>query len=63
MNNILKIGVIAITLLSGCKTKKIQTIEVLPNGQTNIVYSAGFNQESYIWESWFFSTNRVNNVK
>lgn len=43
---------------SGCTTK-IQVID--DSSKTNAVHnvSSGFNEETYIWESWLFGTNRV----
>ena len=46
-------------IVGGCVTK----IQVIDDGSssTNKIQrvESGFNEESYVWESWFFSTNRV----
>ena len=45
---------------SGCKSK----IQVIHNGNvvTNTVPVKAFNDESYVWEGWKVSTNKVNKV-
>jgi len=49
----------ALWLVPGCTTK----IQVIDDGssKTNQVHKveSGFNDETYVWESWTFSTNRV----
>lgn len=44
----------------GCSTKIINV-----NGTKNEETTSfnAFNDESYVWESWSFSTNKVNNLK
>lgn len=46
--------------IGGCITK-IQVIDDGSNTNTNKVQnvSSGFNDETYVWESWLFSTNHV----
>lgn len=55
-------SLIALALLggvSGCITK----IQVIDDGSSNTnkvqKVESGFNEETYVWESWLFSTNRV----
>lgn len=52
-------GLIFFGCVGGCTTK----IQIIDDGssKTNKVQnvSTGFNDETYIWESWSFSTNRV----
>ena len=45
--------------VSSCKSTKIQVID--DSSGTNRVQNvqSGFNDETYIWEGWLFSTNRV----
>lgn len=52
-------GIIAAAILSGCKQTDIQVIEN-NNVITNNVELKAFQHETYIWESWLFSTNTVN---
>ena len=52
------IATMACTLFaSGC----IRKIQVIDNNNvvTNSVSATAFQDESYVWESWFFSTNKV----
>lgn len=45
--------------IGGCITK-IQVIDDGSSSTNNIQrVSSGFNDETYIWENWSFSTNRV----
>ena len=62
MNRIIACSLVALALLggvSGCITK----IQVIDDGSssTNKVQKveSGFNEETYVWESWSFSTNQV----
>lgn len=55
-------SLVALALLggvSGCITK----IQVIDDGSSNTnkvqKVESGFNEETYVWESWLFSTNRV----
>ena len=45
--------------IGGCVTK----IQVIDDGSSNTnkvqKVESGFNEETYVWESWLFSTNRV----
>lgn len=46
-------------LVGGCITK-IHVIDGKSDGTNNVQRVSGsFNDETYIWESWSFSTNRV----
>lgn len=45
----------------GCTTKTNNTIESKNNKATSSFRA--FNDERYVWESWIFSTNKVNNLK
>lgn len=62
MKKIICVAVISLAVwFPGCKSQKIQIIH------TNTVVTNGvpvqtFNDESYIWESWKFSTNSVDKV-
>lgn len=49
---------IAAIALSGCITK-IQVIDPKNNQTSEQRMSGSFEDESYIWESWQFSTNQV----
>lgn len=44
---------------SGCKSEKIIVIDdgIKTNKVQNV--ESGFADETYIWESWLFSTNKV----
>ena len=55
-----KILILAIfaAVTGGCG-KTIQVIET-DNTMTNTVPVKAFQDETYIWESWTYSTNRVN---
>ena len=44
----------------GCTTKTTNTLESENNKTTSF---SAFNDESYVWESWTFSTNKVFKVK
>lgn len=52
-------GAVLAVSLAGCMTK----IQVIDDGSSSSAeqqrMSSGFNDETYIWESWTFSTNRV----
>lgn len=47
----------------GCSTKTVTVYDV--NSSTNSKNKTfnAFNDERYVWESWTFSTNKVNNLK
>ena len=62
IKRIVAYSLVALALLggvSGCITK----IQVIDDGSssTNKVQKveSRFNEETYVWESWLFSTNRV----
>lgn len=44
----------------GCKTKIINIDNAKNEEATSF---EAFNDESYVWEGWTFSTNKVNKVK
>lgn len=43
-------------------TFKSTTVVIRTSSTTKQTESYGFNQENYVWESWQFSTNRVNSI-
>ena len=47
--------------LTGCAYEKIQVIH---NDKvvTNAVPMKAFNDETYVWESWWFGTNKVDKL-
>ena len=45
----------------GCKSEKIQVIKT-DKVITNSVPVKAFNDETYIWENWAFSTNSVDKI-
>lgn len=50
-------------MFSGCQTnEQIQVIQPQAN-VTNYVPTTAFNDEKYVWENFYFSTNRVNDAK
>lgn len=49
-----------LTFCFGCSTKIIN-VDGTKNEETTSFNA--FNDESYVWESWSFSTNKVNNLK
>ena len=62
MKKMIACSLVALALLSGvggCITK----IQVIDDGSSNTnkvqKVESGFNEETYVWESWLFSTNRV----
>lgn len=60
-----KIAIMALTaafcLTAGCKSEKIYVLD--GNTSTNAVPVGAFQDETYIWEGWFFGTNRVNETR
>ena len=48
--------IVAVSLV-GCKTK----VEYY-DPENTVISSPDFNQETYVWESFNFSTNRVNST-
>lgn len=45
--------------LLGCKRMQAQQNT---NTVTNTVLTTAFNDESYVWENWQFSTNKVDSI-
>lgn len=52
------LAALVVVSFSGCTTK-IQVIDGGSEKSQSTKVSSGFNDETYIWESWTFSTNRV----
>lgn len=48
--------------ISGCTGDKIQIINN-QNVVTNVVPTKAFNDETYVWENWQFSTNQVDKIE
>ena len=56
-----KLLIIALVLCCfGCTIKTTNTLE---NENSKAASFNAFNDESYVWESWTFSTNKVFKVK
>lgn len=53
------LGAIVLLNLAGCHCSKMQVTETSPQASQHCVTSSGFNDEEYVWESWWFGTNRV----
>ena len=51
--------IIGVMCFSGCVSEKNCSGS---SSKTNTTFSA-FNDETYVWESFIFTTNRVNEVK
>ena len=47
-------------MISGCKTTSFFVIDSNRNENSQ---TRAFNDETYIWESWQYSTNQVNEVR
>lgn len=61
MKKMLLIFSVAATLfVGGCKTTSFFVIDDNNKEQPS---TGAFNDETYIWESWFYSTNTVNEVR
>ena len=58
MKKIAVIMFIASLLAAGCACKEKKTFSDQP-AMTNVIQSADFNQEHYIWEQFLFPTNRT----
>ena len=59
-----KFLIIALVLCCfGCTTNTTNTTNTLENENSKATSFNAFNDESYVWESWIFSTNKVNNLK
>lgn len=54
---VILVAALALGAGCGCTTRDIQ-----PAHNTNAVPMKAFNDEVYVWESWQFSTNEVNNI-
>lgn len=61
MKKIIAIAALASLMLFGCKSKP-QPSYYDGGSTTNVIMQTEFNEESYIWESFIFSTNRVSNT-
>lgn len=64
MKKLILCSILAISVLAGivgCSTSKIQVIHN-DNIVTNNVPMRAFNDESYIWENWTYSTNRIDSI-
>lgn len=46
--------------VTGCKSNSFFIID---NNKNTSQQTGAFNDETYIWESWLFSTNKVDEVK
>lgn len=54
------IAIAAVFAVAGCKS---DSFFVIDSDQNASQQTGAFNDETYIWESWTFSTNKVNEVK
>lgn len=54
--------VLIAVLLVGCTSANDNVINQ-PLGDPNVIMSTGFNEEVYVWETFIFSTNRVETIK
>lgn len=54
------IAIAAAVSVAGCKS---DSFFIIDNDRNASQQTSAFNDETYIWESWLFSTNRVNEVK
>lgn len=57
------LGIAGFITTAGCKSQnKIQIVE--PHlVVTNNIPAKAFNDEYYVWENFYFSTNQINDVK
>jgi len=53
------VAAVGMSFMIGCKTESIQVIDT--NGKKAQV--GAFNDETYVWESFIFTTNRIEKVK
>ena len=53
-------AVAAVSMVSGCKSDGGNGYYTTP---TNTVVNQGFADETYVWEGFIFSTNRVEGAK
>jgi uncharacterized protein YcfL len=54
--------VLIAVLLFGC-TSTDENVMNQPMGDSNVIMSTGFNEEVYVWETFIFSTNRVETIR
>lgn len=50
----------SVIYVAGCKSNSFFIID---NNKNASQQTGAFNDETYIWESWLFSTNKVDEVK
>ena len=56
------LSVVVLVSIAGCKSGL--TFIKIDDGKEQEHVSSGFDSETYVWESWLYSTNRVDlNVK
>lgn len=55
------IAALASMLLAGCCYNPDKP-KYYDNSSTNVIMQTEFNEENYVWESFIFSTNRVDNI-
>ena len=58
MNTMKTLIMLGLIVCGCCSEPKIQVIHN-DKTVTNTIQKASFQDESYVWESWLFSTNRV----
>jgi hypothetical protein len=57
---ILIFSIVAALFVGGCKTTSFFVID---DDNKEHQPTGTFNDETYIWETWFYSTNTVNEVR
>lgn len=62
MKKIIAIAALSCLILFGCKSKPQNPSYYDGGSTTNVIMQTEFNEETYVWESFIFSTNRVNNT-
>lgn len=62
MKKIIAIVALSCLMLFGCKSKPQSPMYYDGKSTTNSIMQIEFNKETYVWESFIFSTNRVNNT-
>ena len=62
MKKIIAIATLSCLMLFGCKSKPQNPQYYDGRNNTNVMMQTEFNDETYVWESFIFSTNRVNNT-
>jgi hypothetical protein len=50
----------SLLMFGGCSSTKFFVIDP---AKDNVQQGSSFNDEHYVWETWLFSTNQVNEVK